>query len=88
VPHDVHPVGITYREDLFREAGIDLSAARTWPELQQSCLQFERYWQRRGNKTRHAIELFAAKPDVLLMMLLPARHQSRRRFQSHLPGGS
>ena len=28
VPHDVHPVAIAYRDDLFREAGIDLPAAR------------------------------------------------------------
>ena len=35
VPNDVHPCGITYRDDLFRKAGIDLAAAKTWPRFQQ-----------------------------------------------------
>ena len=70
VPHDVHPVGITYREDLFREAGIDLSAARTWPEFQQMCRQFQEYWRQKGYPTRHATELPGAKSDVLTIMLL------------------
>ena len=30
VPHDVHPTTLTYRDDLFRQAGIDLSQAKTW----------------------------------------------------------
>ena len=70
VPHDVHPVGITYREDLFREAGIDLAAAKTWPDFQQACLAFQRYWAARGFKTRHALELYAARVDLLNLMLL------------------
>lgn len=70
VPHDVHPVGITYREDLFREAGIDLSAAKTWPTFQQSCLQFQKYWHNRGYKTRHALEIYSTKVDLLNILLL------------------
>jgi arabinosaccharide transport system substrate-binding protein len=70
VPHDVHPVGIAYREDLFREAGVDLPAATTWPAFQQACLQFEKYWQARGTKTRHAIELHAFRADHLSILLL------------------
>jgi arabinosaccharide transport system substrate-binding protein len=70
IPHDVHPVGIVYREDLFRDAGIDLAGARTWPSFQGACLTFQRYWQSRGFKTRHALELHAFKVDDLSMMLL------------------
>ena len=70
VPHDVHPVGITYRDDLFQQAGIDLSAVKTWPDFQQSCLRFQRYWQENGHQTRHAIELFSTRSDLLAIMLL------------------
>ena len=33
VPHDLHPTAIAYRKDLFDEAGVDLAAAKTWPEF-------------------------------------------------------
>ena len=33
VPHDVHPVTLTYRHDLFTEAGVDLPSATTWPQF-------------------------------------------------------
>jgi ABC-type glycerol-3-phosphate transport system substrate-binding protein len=69
VPCDVHPVGIVYREDLFREAGVDLPAATTWPAFQEACLRFQDYWRLKGVKDRHALELSRAKPDELLMML-------------------
>jgi arabinosaccharide transport system substrate-binding protein len=70
VPHDVHPCTITYREDLFREAGVDLPAAKTWPEFQEACLKFERYWKSRGYKYRHALELAEGSADDLQKMLL------------------
>ncbi len=70
VPHDVHPVGILYREDLFREAGIDLGAAGTWLEFQEACLKFQAFWRGRGVKNRHAVELYAAKVDYLVVMLM------------------
>ena len=40
VPHDVHPVAIAYREDLFREAGVDLAAAKTWPQFRDAVPRF------------------------------------------------
>ena len=55
VPHDVHPVGIAYRADLYHEAGIDLEAAKTWPEFLHACVLFQQYWRRRGYRTRHAM---------------------------------
>ncbi len=70
VPHDVHPVGITYRDDLFRQAGIDLSGAQTWPQFQRRCLQFQQYWAAHGYKTRHAMELYSTRIDLLTIMLL------------------
>ena len=33
LPHDVHPVQIAYRKDLFDKEGIDLSKVETWDEF-------------------------------------------------------
>src|SRR5207248_1316624 len=58
VPHDVHPVGILYREDLFLdEAKIDLAKADTWPAFAEACLKFQAHWKGRGVANRHAIEM-------------------------------
>jgi arabinosaccharide transport system substrate-binding protein len=70
VPHDVHPTTISYRKDLFDEAGVDLSAARTWPAFQEACLKFQDYWKKRGVAYRHAIELNESAADMLQLMLL------------------
>ena len=73
VPHDVHPVTITYRHDLFSEAGVDLEAAETWPKFQSLCLQFQRYWRSRGYVDRHAMELPLAAADNIVVMLVQRR---------------
>jgi arabinosaccharide transport system substrate-binding protein len=70
VPHDVHPVTLVYRDDLFRQAGIDLPAMKTWPEFQQACLDFQDYWKAQGVRNRHAIELMNSSSDHLIPMLL------------------
>ena len=33
LPHDVHPVMLAYRADVFEEAGIDLPSVQTWDEF-------------------------------------------------------
>lgn len=70
VPHDVHPVTLTYRKDLFDEAGVDLAASATWPEFQDKCLQFQQYWAARGFPLRHAVDLKQASSDHVVIMLL------------------
>ena len=70
VPHDVHPVTLTYRHDLFTEAGIDLASATTWPHFQDLCLQFQTYWRSRGHPNRFAMELPLATADNVIVMLL------------------
>jgi arabinosaccharide transport system substrate-binding protein len=70
VPHDVHPCTITYREDLFRAAGIDLAQAKTWPRFHDACWRFEQYWRDRGIRYRHAFELPESSSDYLQTMLL------------------
>ena len=75
VPHDVHPVAITYRADLFQEAGIDLSSAVTWADFQDQCLLFQRYWAARSVRYRHAVQLQRSNCEDLVQMLLQ-RHLS------------
>jgi arabinosaccharide transport system substrate-binding protein len=72
-PQDVHPMTITYREDLFRAAGVDLAACRTWPEFHHACLTMQEHWRAQGVQPRHAMELFAASCDLLQLMLLQRR---------------
>lgn len=69
VPHDLHPTTITYRKDLFDEAKVDLAAAKTWPEFQECCLKFQRYWRERG-KDRLSIGFSATTADNVVIMLL------------------
>ncbi|HEX8522130.1 MAG TPA: extracellular solute-binding protein [Tepidisphaeraceae bacterium] len=70
IPHDVHPVTILYRDDLYREAGIDLSQAKTWPEFHEACLKFEQYWRAKGYKERHALEAAPGDPSIIQQILL------------------
>ena len=76
VPHDIHPVTLTYRADLFTEAGIDLEAPDagrdylSWSEFHRRCLRFQAYWAPRGVKGRYAMDLFETNADVLAAMLL------------------
>ena len=70
LPHDVHPVTITYRHDLFSEAGVDLESARTWTDFQDKCLAFQSYWRSRGYRNRFAMELPLASAENVIVMLL------------------
>jgi arabinosaccharide transport system substrate-binding protein len=68
VPHDLHPCSLTYRKDLFDQAGIDLETAATWPELQQRCEKFQQYWKAHG-RLRTALGLSSTATDMLTVML-------------------
>jgi arabinosaccharide transport system substrate-binding protein len=70
IPRDIHPVTLTFRKDLFDQAGVNLADAATWPEFQQKCLQFQRYWADHGYPRRMAMELFTTQSEELLLMLL------------------
>ncbi len=69
VPHDLHPTTITYRKDLFDEAGVDLASAKTWPDFRDRCIDFRRYWRDHG-KDRLAIGLSSTSADNIVIMLL------------------
>jgi arabinosaccharide transport system substrate-binding protein len=68
IPHDLHPCTLTYRKDLFDQAGIDLESATTWPELQLRCGAFQKYWTDHG-RPRTALGLSSTAPDMLLVLL-------------------
>ena len=70
IPHDLHPCTITYRDDLFREAGVDLARAKTWPQFHDACLKFRDYWRGRGYRYRHALEASESSSDNLQQMLM------------------
>lgn len=36
VPHDVHPLALAYRQDLFEKAGVDVSKIETWEDFLQA----------------------------------------------------
>jgi len=70
VPHDVHPVTISYRKDLFDQVGVDLASAKTWDEFQSLCLRAQEGWKKKGFRRRFALEMPQVKADYLLCMLL------------------
>lgn len=70
LPMDVHPVTITYRKDLFDQAGIDLASAATWAEFQDKCLAFQAYWAAQGYPHRRAMEMPRSSGEVVDCMLL------------------
>ncbi|HMO25324.1 MAG TPA: extracellular solute-binding protein [Tepidisphaeraceae bacterium] len=70
IPHDVHPVTLTYRADLFEQAGIDLAAADTWEKFIDACLQYQAYWRAQGVERRWAMEWPQSGASHLLTLLL------------------
>jgi ABC-type glycerol-3-phosphate transport system substrate-binding protein len=70
IPEDVHPVTITYRKDLFDEAGVDLSRAVSWDEFQEGCLKYQAYWANHGKADWRAMALSTTAADDVTAMLL------------------
>ncbi len=70
IPHDVHPVTLTYRKDLFDAAGVNIAECKTWDELHDAGLRYQSYWRANGHPERVAMELPASAPDQLVRMLL------------------
>lgn len=72
IPYDLHPCALAYRRDLFEQAGVDPTAARTWPQFQRVALAFQTYWAGHG-RPRVTLGLSTASPDQVLL-LLQQRH--------------
>ena len=68
VPHDVHPTTISYRKDLFDQAGVDLASAKTWEQFRDLCLKFQSYWKQQGHP-RAAIGLSRTAADLATINL-------------------
>lgn len=68
IPRDVHPVTLSYRRDLFEQAGVDLKACTTWPAFRNACLQYQQYWQATGRK-RLAMQLSRWNASDLMIIL-------------------
>ena len=72
IPRDVHPVTITFRQDLFDQAGVDLARCATWAEFHQACLRYQSYWAAHGEQ-RWAIQLSRWSASDLMIMVQQQR---------------
>lgn len=63
LPHDVHPVMLAYRRDLFEEEGIDAAGLTTWEDLVRAGRRITR------PGTRYMLELSDGKADELEVFL-------------------
>jgi arabinosaccharide transport system substrate-binding protein len=63
LPHDVHPVGIAYRRDLFEEAGIEAEQLTTWDRFIEAGHKITRDLDGDGTKDRYMLELSDNTPE-------------------------
>lgn len=68
IPCDVHPVTVSYRKDLFDQAGVDLKVFDTWPAFREACLRYQQFWRLRGQK-RVAMQLSRWNASDLMVLL-------------------
>jgi arabinosaccharide transport system substrate-binding protein len=57
IPHDLHPVVLLYRDDLFKAAGIDLTAVDTWADFIEAGKKATRDLDGDGEFDQYAIVL-------------------------------
>ena len=57
VPHDLHPVVLLYRDDLFKTAGVDLTEVETWADFIEAGKQATRDLNGDGQIDQYAIVL-------------------------------
>jgi arabinosaccharide transport system substrate-binding protein len=57
LPHDVHPVMIAYRRDLFAQAGVDPSKIRTWDDFIEVGHRLTKDLDGDGTPDRYMMEL-------------------------------
>lgn len=68
-PRDVHPVVLVYRDDLWREAGVEVRSLRTWAELIDACRVYEDYWAAKGHPEYRSMELPRSGAGVVHLIL-------------------
>ena len=70
LPHDVHPVVLAYRWDIFEKEGIDANSLTTWGKFVEAGRKITRDFDGDGAPDRYMIELNdsnAAEYEVLLL---------------------
>ena len=68
IPCDVHPVTVSYRKDLFDQAGVNLELCDTWPAFRDACIRYQRFWRSRGPE-RVAMQLSRWNASDLMVLL-------------------
>ncbi len=67
LPHDVHPVVLAYRRDLFEELGIDVEQIKTWDDFvrigREITIPGERYLMELSDSGVAAYEMFLFQRD-------------------------
>lgn len=67
LPHDVHPVVLAYRRDIFAELGIDVDAIETWDDFvrigREVTIPGERYLMELSDNGVAAYEMFLFQRD-------------------------
>ena len=69
IPHDVHPVMLTYRKDIFEEEGIDAADLDTWDKFVEAGRRITRDLDGDGTVDRYMIELSDSDSSSLEVLL-------------------
>jgi arabinosaccharide transport system substrate-binding protein len=57
IPHDIHPVGLLYRDDIFRACGVNMDSVVTWDDFVQAGLKVTKDKDGDGQTDQYAIML-------------------------------
>lgn len=72
LPHDVHPVLLTYRSDLVEAAGIDVSGIETWADYFRVMSPLMQDFDGDGRPDRYLLNAWDTRGDVAIMLILQA----------------
>ncbi len=69
VPHDVHPLALAYRHDLFEQAGVEVNEIETWEDFIRLGQRLTVDLDGDGRPDRYAIELDPSSAYLFEIML-------------------
>lgn len=69
LPHDVHPVMLTYRADVIEELGIDVSSIETWDDFAEMGRKITKDLDGDGIPDRYALDMHTIGGDTLRMLI-------------------
>jgi|UniRef100_UPI0040499B6D arabinosaccharide transport system substrate-binding protein len=72
IPHDVHPVLLSYRADIVEAAGIDVSQIETWEDYFRVMRPLMRDYDSDGRPDRYLMTASETRGDVITMLILQA----------------